>query len=207
MITIIDYHVGNCGSIQNMLKRIGHNSIITDNPSIIENASKIIIPGVGSFDKGMTNLKELNIIEILNQKVLEEKIPLLGICLGMQLLCNSSDEGELKGLGWINAISKKFEFSSNVMKVPHMGWNKVICNRQHELVNDLTSDNKFYFVHSYYVECLERDDILLSTNYGNLFTSGVQRNNICGFQFHPEKSHKYGMNLLKNFAEFNYVTD
>ncbi len=202
MITIIDYGIGNVGSIKNMLKKVGVKSQITSNLHEIEKAEKLILPGVGSFDYGMTQLKNSNFIDILNQKVLYEKKPILGICLGMQLLTNGSEEGTESGLGWINASTIKFKFEDyNNLKVPHMGWNEVQLKKESKLLRDLPVSSKFYFVHSYYVKCENKSNIILSSTYGHEFTCGIEQENILGVQFHPEKSHKFGMKILKNFSE------
>jgi glutamine amidotransferase len=198
MIYIIDYGLGNLGSIQNMIKRVGGESKIIDNPNQLTNPTKIILPGVGAFDTGMKKLNENNWISVLNNEVLVNKIPALGICLGMQLMTNSSEEGNLKGLGWIDANVKKFIFDNNSYKIPHMGWNKVKVAKDSYLF-DSTESNKFYFVHSYYVETNNPSDNLLYSNYGNEFVSAFQKENIIGLQFHPEKSHKFGINLFKKF--------
>jgi len=192
--------MGNLGSIKNMLKKIGVESVITNDHSLIENASKIILPGVGAFDRAMKNLKELNIIEILNKQALINKVPILGICLGMQLLAKDSEEGNLHGLGWIDASVKKFNLDKN-LKVPHMGWNIALQQKKHVLFENMYTVPRFYFVHSYYFKCNNPEDILANTDYGGEFTSAVSKNNIMGVQFHPEKSHKFGMKLLENFAK------
>jgi glutamine amidotransferase len=203
MITIIDYKTGNLGSIQNILKRIGEDSVITSDKDIIEKATKIILPGVGAFDTGMRNLLELDLVDILNKKVIAEKIPVLGICLGMQLLSNGSEEGSLHGLGWIDAETLRFRFRDTVeYKIPHMGWNFIRQHKDSKLFTDMYSDPRFYFVHSYFFRANIEKDILLSTTYEIEFTSGVEKGNILGVQFHPEKSHKFGMKLLKNFVDF-----
>jgi len=199
MITIINYGLGNLGSIANMIKKIGGESIITSNPEKILRAKKLILPGVGSFDKGMLNLKDLSLINILNKKVLVEKTPILGICLGMQLMLNSSEEGNETGLGWIDA--KTIKFSANTLKVPHMGWNTVKNIKESKLFDELESEKRFYFVHSYYVKCNDEKDILTTTPYGNDFVSAFEKENLIGVQFHPEKSHKFGMSIIKNFVE------
>jgi len=202
VLVIIDYNMGNVASIQNILKRCNHQSIISNDPKVIEEADKLILPGVGSFDYGISNLEKLGIAEVLKKKVLIDKIPLLGICLGMQLLADSSEEGSLKGLGFIKAQSKKFEFNGQRnLKVPHMGWNYVEAQKNTPLFNNAYEEMRFYFVHSYFVQCENDNDILGTTNYGHTFTSMINKDNIYGFQFHPEKSHKYGMLLLKNFVE------
>jgi len=206
MITIVDYGMGNLGSIENMLKKIGVETIITSDKEHIQNATKIILPGVGSFDKAMTNLEELSLIEIIKNKVLESKTPILGICLGMQLLTKGSEEGELNGLGLIDAYSKKFDFSllECSSPIPHMGWNHVHLKKESKLLkNNIEKQNRFYFVHSYAVSCNNKEDILTTTHYEYEFVSSFEKNNIIGCQFHPEKSHKFGMKLLKNFVE-NY---
>jgi glutamine amidotransferase len=198
MIYIIDYGLGNLGSIQNMIKRVGGESKIIDNPNLLMNPTKIILPGVGAFDTGMKKLNENNWLSVLNNEVLVNKIPVLGICLGMQLMTNSSEEGNLKGLGWIDANVKKFIFDSNLYKIPHMGWNRVKVAKDSYLF-DSTETHKFYFVHSYYVETNNPSDNLLYSNYGNEFVSAFQKDNIIGLQFHPEKSHKFGINLFNKF--------
>jgi glutamine amidotransferase len=201
MITIIDYGMGNLGSIANMIKKAGHSSIITSDLEQIKRATKLILPGVGSFDNGIKNLENSKMLAILNQKVLVEKIPILGICLGMQLMTNSSEEGTLTGLRWINAQTKKF--TSDSLKIPHMGWNTIKHQKRSRLFKEMESEQRFYFVHSYFVSCDEKEDILTITNYAHDFVSSFEKGNIIGVQFHPEKSHKFGMNLIKQFAE-NY---
>lgn len=199
MITIINYGMGNLGSIQNMLKKIGVESTITSEKETIAKATKIILPGVGAFDKAMENIENLNLIEILNKKAKIEKIPILGICLGMQLLANSSDEGQKKGLGWIEGHVRKFELGNNY-RVPHMGWNLVDAKKKHILFENMYEEPRFYFVHSYYFECFNKENIIATTDYGIIFASVVAKDNIMGVQFHPEKSHKFGMKLLENFS-------
>lgn len=199
MITIIDYGMGNLGSISNMIKKIGHKSIITSDLEEIKKATKLILPGVGSFDNGIKNLRESGLSEVLNQKALVEKTPILGICLGMQLMTKSSEEGILSGLGWIDAQTKKFV--SDTLKIPHMGWNIIRHHKESKLFDELDSEKRYYFVHSYYVESNQTKDVLTTTPYGYNFVSAFEKDNMIGVQFHPEKSHKFGMNLLKNFAE------
>ena len=202
MITIIDYKTGNLGSIQNILKRIGEDSVITSDKEVIASASKLILPGVGSFDTGMRNLLELDLVDILNKKVLEEKTPVLGICLGMQLLSKGSEEGALPGLGWIDAETVRFNFIDTIeYKIPHMGWNFIIQHKESKLFTDMYQDARFYFVHSFFFRANDPADILTSTTYEIEFTSAVEKGNIMGVQFHPEKSHKFGMKLLKNFVD------
>jgi imidazole glycerol-phosphate synthase subunit HisH len=201
MIAIINYRMGNLGSITNMIKYIGGNSVITSNISEISRAKKIILPGVGAFDSGMINLKRSGLIKLLSYKVLKENVPILGICLGMQLLSEHSEEGTLKGLGWIKGKTMKFNFNTNRLRIPHMGWNTIVLNKSSLLTKGLSKEARFYFVHSYYLRCTYTKDVLALTNHGHDFASIIENKNIYGVQFHPEKSHKYGMKLLKNFIE------
>ncbi|EKQ51111.1 MULTISPECIES: imidazole glycerol phosphate synthase subunit HisH [unclassified Clostridium] len=202
MVAIVDYGMGNLGSVQNMVKKIGYDSIITSEKEIILEADKLILPGVGRFDAGMNNLKEKGLIDILNDKVKNNRTPLLGICLGMQLITNYSEEGNVKGLGWIDAETVKFRFDGNEnLKVPHMGWNFIKQMNQAKLLYEKYDDSRFYFVHSYYVKCNKEENVVATTNYGFKFDSIIQDDNIVGTQFHPEKSHKFGMKVLKNFLE------
>lgn len=201
MIVIVDYGLGNLGSIKNMLRKIGSDSVITSDHSIIQKAEKLILPGVGSFDQGMKNMQERKLIPLLNQKVLEEKIPVLGICLGMQLFTQKSEEGAFAGLGWVDAETIRFDPSKTEKKfpVPHMGWEYVSGKTNSFLLNEMYEEPKFYFGHSYYVKCKNREDVILTSHYMHEFDSALQKENILGVQFHPEKSHKYGMKLLSNF--------
>lgn len=202
MIRIVDYGLGNLGSIKNMLKKIGFDSEITSDHDAINSADKLILPGVGAFDQGMKNLEERGLIELLNKKVIVEKTPILGICLGMQLFTKSSEEGVLQGLGWIDAETIRFDNTKTSKKspIPHMGWEYTFPKKQSNLLDEMYEDPKFYFVHSYYVKCKNEEDVILSSNYIQPFDSGFQKGNIMGVQFHPEKSHKFGMKLLTNFA-------
>lgn len=200
MITIVDYGLGNLGSIQNMLKKIGAKSIISNNISEISDAEKIILPGVGSFDSAMNKINELNLKDILIKKANIDKIPFLGICLGMQILTNSSEEGIEKGLGLINAATFKFNLKDQTLKIPHMGWNTIEDISENELTLSMNErEQKFYFVHSYYVKCHDSNNVIGITKHGHFFHSMIKNNNIYGAQFHPEKSHTFGMNLFKNF--------
>lgn len=204
-IVIIEYGMGNVGSIKNMYKKIGMDCTITDNPELIKNATHIILPGVGSFDNGMNKLVRSPSYDILINKVANDKIPLLGICLGMQLLTNGSEEGKLPGLKLINASTRRFDFQNNFngekLKIPHMGWNEVKYNSNHPIFKGYTSVPKFYFVHSFHAVCTCSTNSIGTTTYGYEFSSSISNNNIIGVQFHPEKSHKYGLQLLKNFGE------
>lgn len=200
MIAIIDYGLGNLGSIKNMLKKIGAEAVITSDLEVIANAPKLILPGVGAFDNGMSNLHERGLVELLNRKVVQEKTPILGICLGMQLFTNKSEEGALPGLGWIDAETVKFGTNDRKFPVPHMGWEYVTPQKESKLWDGMYEKNKFYFVHSYFVRCNQPSDVLLTTNYAHDYDSGFEKENIVGVQFHPEKSHKYGMQLFRNFV-------
>lgn len=203
MITIIDYKMGNLGSISNIIKKVGYSSVISSDVNIIRKAQKIILPGVGSFAKAMENIKELNLIDVLNEKILIEKVPLLGICLGMQLLTQKSEEGNVAGLGWIEAEVVKFNFTENAsnLKIPHMGWNTVSVPDPHFLFDEMYENPRFYFVHSYHAVCKHSENVLTKSTFGYEFASGLKKDNIMGVQFHPEKSHKFGMKLIKNFIE------
>ncbi|MSR88626.1 MAG: imidazole glycerol phosphate synthase subunit HisH [Candidatus Margulisbacteria bacterium] len=199
MITIIDLDLCNLGSVLNMLKKIGKSVTVLSSAEDLKVAKKIILPGVGSFDNAMKNLNESGLKELLIERVITDKVPILGICLGMQLLTNGSEEGHESGLGFIDAQTIKFQ--SDTMKIPHMGWNSVTKKKSHALIDNLEEDARFYFVHSYYVKCENPTDTLTTTNYICEFDSAIQKDNVMGVQFHPEKSHQFGMQLMKNFAE------
>ena len=200
MVTIIDYGMGNIGSVLNMFKRIGVESKITKDLKEISEAEKILLPGVGAFDNAMKRINESGLREVLDKKALEDKIPILGICLGMQLLTRGSEEGLIPGLGWIPADTLKFPKDMG-LKVPHMGWNLVYPETKSKLTDGLPEESRYYFVHSYHVKVDSDEHSLLKTNYGIMFDSSIQKGNIYGTQFHPEKSHKFGMELLRNFSK------
>ena len=205
MIVILDYGLGNLGSILNMLKKIGAPAAkISSDSKDIEQADKLILPGVGAFDTGMQRLRETGLIGLLNEKVLKAKTPTLGVCLGMQLITKVSEEGELPGLGWIDAETIRFRFNSRQtgLKVPHMGWNTVKILRKGTLFADMYDNPRFYFVHSYHVVSHNPENVLATTEYGYEFASVIQQGHIMAAQFHPEKSHKFGMKLYKNFVEY-----
>lgn len=200
MIAIIDYEIGNLGAVANMLNRIGVVSKITSDPSEIEAATKIILPGNGAFDACMRNLRATGLVPLLEDRVLEHKVPLLGICVGAQMLGHGSEEGIEPGLGWLDLKVRRFPQISG-LRVPHMGWNEVKLSKpENYLVHDWEEDARFYFVHSYYMEPVNKYDVLLVAHYGLDFSAGVSRENISGVQFHPEKSHRFGKRLLANFA-------
>jgi imidazole glycerol-phosphate synthase subunit HisH len=205
VIVIVDYNLGNLGSIKNMIHRNGFDSVITSDPDVVLKASRLILPGVGSFDHAILNLKELGLFEVV-KKIAESGVPTLGICLGMQILADGSEEGVETGLGLVPGKVKKFSLSPS-FKIPHMGWNFAKPYTDNSLFTDLEIDSRFYFVHSYYFECLNQENVLAKTNYDGEFTSAVSKKNIFGVQFHPEKSHLYGMKLLKNFIELENVKD
>ena len=204
MIAILDYKTGNLGSIKNMLKKIGFESSITSDPKEVEKASKLILPGVGAFDKGIKTLKELDLLEVLNTQVKEKKVPILGICLGAQLMTSGSEEGSQEGLNWVAGKTVRFQLNKESgFKVPHMGWNYVDAKKESRLFQEMFFDPKFYFVHSYHMQFSQVDQVLLSCKYGYDFAAAFEYQNILGVQFHPEKSHKFGMRLLDNFVN-NY---
>ena len=204
MIVIVDYKVGNITSVQNMLKKVGcRDAIISSEPEVIAKATKLILPGVGHFDYGMRQLKASGLIDILNTQVIEKGIPILGICLGAQLLTRGSEEGQIEGLGWIPADTVKFDATKlqTGLKIPHMGWSDVEIKFDIPLLKDLPNDPRFYFVHTYHMQCDYKENEVVTANYGYTFAAGISKGNIMGMQFHPEKSHKFGMQLFKNFLE------
>ncbi len=202
MITIVDYGMGNVGSIANMLKRSGFPVALSAVPDAIAASDKLILPGVGSFDTGMENLERLGLRDLLAQRV-QAGTPLLGICLGMQLLFEHSEEGVRPGLGWLagHCIRFRFEKQDGRLKIPHMGWNDVRAVARDSLFKDSADDAGYYFVHSYHALCKDSSDVLGWTTHGYEFASAVRHDNVFGTQFHPEKSHKHGRRLLTNFAE------
>ena len=201
MITILHYGMGNLGSILNMLKRIGVAAEVCERPEELAKASKLLLPGVGAFDAAMQRINGIKgLREALDRKVLEEKTPILGICLGMQLLTLSSEEGQLPGLGYIPGLTLRFPTSAD-LKVPHMGWNLIQEVKTNPLTANLPEEPRFYFVHSYYVKVQDPAHRVATVHYGLDFDAVIQKDHILGAQFHPEKSHRFGMQLLKNFAE------
>lgn len=200
MIAIVDYDIGNISAISNMFHRLGIKSIITSKKSDLELADKIILPGNGAFDACIKNLRLSGLLPILESRVLGDKVPLLGICVGAQMLGHRSEEGNESGLGWINMSVKKFPSSLNI-RVPHMGWNYVnVVSKGHPLTIEMNQETRFYFIHSYYMAPENDEDILLNCNYGLSFAAAITSGNIIGVQFHPEKSHKFGKELLSKFG-------
>jgi glutamine amidotransferase len=205
MLTIVDYGVGNLASIKNMLKKSGNDALISSSVEDILAADKLILPGVGAFDTCSDKLSRSGLLDTLSKRVLTDKVPVLGICVGLQLLAEGSDEGVLPGLGWIKGRVVKFrqELLPAGLKIPHMGWTDIKLDKRSRLFENMHEDPRFYFVHSYHFEPAFSDDVLIRASYGYDFTAGVERDNIMGVQFHPEKSHKFGLKLLSNFVQ-NY---
>ena len=200
MTTIINYNLGNPKSIKNMLSYLGYDSIITDDLGVLKSADRLILPGVGHFSHGMQQLENTGIANVIKEHALIQQKPILGICLGMQLLTNFSEEGNVNGLSLVDAQTKRFDIPDTTLKIPHMGWNEVSWKHQSKLLQGISDKPRYYFVHSYYVTCNKDEDVLGKTNYGHDFVSAIQHQNIFGLQFHPEKSHQFGMELLKNFV-------
>ena len=202
MIGIIDYGVGNIKAFANIYKNLNIPFKIVKDISGFENITKLILPGVGSFDHAMISLQNSGMREKLDELVLEKKIPVIGICVGMQMLAKSSEEGTLNGLGWIDGIVKKFDKSKiKNAPLPHMGWNNLIMEKKNKIFDNLEENPRYYFLHSYYFECNNKEDVIATATYGEQFECMVNHDNIYGIQPHPEKSHHNGMQLLKNFGE------
>jgi glutamine amidotransferase len=203
MLTIVDCGMGNLGSIENMLKKIGKPALVSSDPETIAKATRLILPGVGAFDHGMASLRERGLETVLRHKASVEKVPLLGVCLGMQLLGRSSEEGSAPGLGFIDAACRRFGGAGwdSRLKIPHMGWNAVRPRCDDPLLAGFSDVPRFYFVHSYAMTCASPEASIGETDYGGTFTSVVRVGNICGVQFHPEKSHRFGMVLYRNFVD------
>jgi glutamine amidotransferase len=199
MITIVDYGVGNSLSVKNMIKRAGGQAEITGDLDLISKATSLIIPGVGNFAKAMLKLHESGLLDVLNEKVLVDKVPVLGICLGMQLLFEHSEEGDAKGLGWIPGNVVKFPEGN--LKVPHMGWAETQVVNENALIQSTEEELRYYYVHSYYVKCRDFAHVITTANYGLEFHSAVNLGNIYGTQFHPEKSHRYGLQIMENYLK------
>jgi len=208
LISILDYGMGNIQSIRNMLKKAGHNCRMVSTEQEVNDAEKLIIPGVGAFASAMKKLEDKNLVDVITRKVRVDKIPILGICLGMQLLGDASEEAggiASKGFGFIEGGQvRRFVFneSETHLKIPHMGWNFCSIEKPSRLFTDMWENPKFYFIHSYHFVVQDSADILCLAQHGGPFVSAIERDNIIGVQFHPEKSHKYGLKLLDNFAKF-----
>jgi glutamine amidotransferase len=200
LTAIIYFNLGNPKSIKNMLACLGNESIITSNKGEISSAERLILPGVGNFKHGIEQLYQFGLIDVLTREVLEKGKPILGICLGMQLLTKFSEEGNVNGLSFIDAQTRKFKLTDSCLKVPHMGWNTIDLKKDSPITSEVFVNSRYYFVHSFFVDCFNQGDVLCTTQYGYEFVSGFQHKNIFGFQFHPEKSHKYGKQLLANFC-------
>ncbi len=202
-VTIIDYGVGNVASIANMLKKTGHTAVLTDDHSLIEKSEKLILPGVGSFDHAAARLESTGLRELVQQRA-AAGVHILGVCLGMQLLLNASDEGDLAGLGLIPGRSLRFPtvFEGHRLRVPHMGWNTIERTERHaDALPNVESGDRFYFVHSFLVQPDDDADVMGVSKHGLEFASMIRRGNVMGVQFHPEKSHRYGLRLLSDFAQ------
>lgn len=203
MIVIVDYGVGNLKSIRNMLNKAGASAVISSEQAVIDKAEKIILPGVGAFDAAVASIEKLKLRETLVNKVRRDRVPFLGICLGMQMLGAKSEEGASTGLGLIEAEAVRFNFHDNRdnLKIPHMGWNTINVKKEGRLFRDLPEEARFYFVHSYHLQFEDKSNIVCTTDYGYEFISGIEQDNVFGLQFHPEKSHRFGLRVLANFAE------
>lgn len=201
MITVVDYGLGNVGSVVNMLNKIGARARLAQTAAEVRSAEVIVLPGVGHFDAGMRNLRERGLVDALHERVREHGVPILGICLGMQLFTKGSEEGTLPGLGWIDAETRRFDFpSGSGLVVPHMGWNET-TGGDRTLFGAFEEPPRFYYVHSYHVVCENPADVAATCHYGIDFTAAVHHGNVFGTQFHPEKSHRYGMTLLGAFVQ------
>ncbi|WP_299430987.1 imidazole glycerol phosphate synthase subunit HisH [uncultured Maribacter sp.] len=202
MIKIVNYGSGNIQAILNIYKQLNIDCFVANTPEELKDATKLILPGVGAFDETMDQLIKSGFKKELDRLVIEEKTPVIGICVGMQILAKKSEEGILDGLGYIDAEVKKFDINTFTEKpyLPHLGWNSINPIRNHEIFNNIDFEKGFYFLHTYYFSCLSKEDTLATTNYGNQFSSAVNYDNVFGMQFHPEKSHSNGIQLFKNFA-------
>lgn len=198
---MVDYGLGNVGAMANMVRKAGGEVEICGDPARIAAADKLILPGVGHFGRAMETLSKAGLVEALNQAVIGRDAAILGVCLGMQLFSKHSEEGDAAGLGWIDARTVRFDFGADSpLKIPHMGWNGIDPARADPLLENLPEEPRFYFVHSYHVVCRDAADVLTRTTYGAQFVSAVRRDRIWGAQFHPEKSHKHGLALIRNFV-------
>ena len=201
-IVIVDYGTGNLNSVRRSLDRLRAGSIISSNPNDISSADKIVLPGVGHFGNAMSNLRELNLLDALHEAVLVKQKPILGICLGMELMAQNSEEGNTSGLGWFDAEVVRFNISDKRRyKIPQMGWNNIRIRKNSLLMKSISELSEFYFVHSYHLKTNDQSDILNETEYESIYTSAIEKDNIFGVQYHPEKSHDAGDQLIRNFVE------
>jgi glutamine amidotransferase len=203
MIAIVDYDVGNVGSVQNMLRKIGAKAEITRDKDILRAADKLVLPGVGAFDEAVANLRRFGLWDLLDELVLKQRKPILGVCLGAQLMTKYSEEGTQPGFGWLDAHIQRFRAPTcATLRIPHMGWNSVTPTRSDiGIFQSVPEPMRFYFVHSYHMVADKPEIALGTTPYGAPFASVLGRDNIVAMQYHPEKSHKYGLKIYRNFAE------
>jgi glutamine amidotransferase len=199
-VAVIDYGMGNIGSICKMLRVVGADPVVTSDPGQLASADKLVLPGVGHFDRAMQNLSAARLVDELAELVVTRQTPILGVCLGMQLLCGSSEEGGLPGLGYVDAQVRRFT-PEDGRKVPHMGWSQLEVARPSPLLEGLDDESRFYFVHSYFVDCANDADVIARSSYGHSFVAAFERGNVQGVQFHPEKSHRFGKQVFRNFVE------
>jgi glutamine amidotransferase len=206
MISVIDYGAGNVGSVIRMIEKVGGSAHRVSTAGELAEAKIAILPGVGAFDYGMQRLADSGLIEAMHEAALVRRIPVLGICLGMQLMCKRSEEGQMPGLGWFDAEVLKFQFdSTSRLPIPHMGWNTLELARPNRLLDNELARTRYYFVHSYRVQCNDAADVVARTTYGERFVSAFERGNLFGAQFHPEKSHRFGMAMIRKFVEWEHA--
>ncbi len=200
-IVIVDGNLGNIGSVYNIIRRLGGSAICSGKRKDVQSAEKLILPGVGSFDQGMNALRKLDLITVLNDRVLGDNCPVLGICLGMQLMGNGSEEGSCSGLSWLDFHCERFRLQNSIynLPVPHIGWNYVDLVQEHAMFHRTIEKPRFYFVHSYHAVAKDREIVYGESTYGYTFPCVLAKNNIVAVQFHPEKSHRFGMQLVSNF--------
>jgi glutamine amidotransferase len=200
-IVVVDHGMGNLGSVQNMLRKIGADSVRSADPDAIGRADKLVLAGIGGFDGAASRLAELGLLDVLNEAVLDRRVPVLGVCLGMQLMARSSEEGSRAGLGWLDADVHRFSFPpGESLPVPHMGWESIELVRPSPLLDDSTGELRFYFSHAYHLVCRDPADVAATATYGYPFAAAVHRGNILGTQFHPEKSHVFGAEVYRRFV-------
>lgn len=200
-IAIIDYGMGNLHSVMKRFSKFGCNTLASSDPSVIASADKLILPGVGHFHRAMRNLTDLGLVDVLNDAVLKKRKPILGICLGLQIMARHSEEGDAAGLGWIDGDVIRFRPTNTLkFKVPHVGWNQITIAKESALMRGIPDSSEFYFLHSYYLRLRDKSDVLNFSDYDLRFASAIEKGNIYGVQYHPEKSHEAGDLLLKNFA-------